>query len=378
MPEKETETVQTAQDNIVEVLGTNTQSDESNDSSPTVTNDNKSGNDYASYKDITNMVNSMNDLGRSIELNRQLVDAREQLEDLCFQLGLSADDQEFFNDKFTNTKIADADFNRMLTNKEELDSTYFTREDGTVISFSKEVCKNMNETEGALKVYFARTLRNYYNMENEIETEIDDINSTVKEFNDDTVADFSNTVANTLKQAIAERRDELDAITDPVKRKQREKLLSNMESGYTFKELIDTLNRYPSIIPNTIRELNRTPNLIVYTGDRYRTKLKQQKCVSTLFGTIDDSLVKSIEKQFLTTDQYDEGYENLFAYSLIRFFSRGDWTSPTEYMKEMHNATVIVLTNLVAGRLNPEFRDEVVANIAKVWELFRPYTRKDS
>lgn len=323
-----------------------------------------------SFKDISEMADSIDRLGRSVEMQRQIVDANERLADSCYQLGLSKETQDFIESKLRNDSTTDEEFAAIVKDKDKLDELYFTKEDGKIITFDSNVCQMMSMTEYDLKVDFISELRTFYKMEADTQKAIDDINQSIEEFKFGEISELSSTIANNFRQSLDERCSELENVEDLKERKRREKLISRMRSGYTFDAFIEVLEKYPSIVKNTLIELKR-PQMIKDTGSRYNAKRLKCECVSSLIPVIRDDTDKSLERLYMAPGDYVEGYENLFGYFAVRFFSKEDWTSRDVFTKEMHNSMVIILTNLIEGNLDKEFREEVLANISKVWAIFK-------
>ena len=87
-----------------------------------------------------------------------------------------------------------------------------------------------------------------------------------------------------------------------------------------------------------------------------------------------DDIEKSLEAVFLPKEDYAQGYENLFIFGLIRFFSKEDWNNPVT--KKLHNATVTLLTNLQKHTLPQDVEDTIVESMKKVWEYYLPVIPK--
>ena len=214
-------------------------------------------------------------------------------------------------------------------------------------------------------------LYEFYDMENSIKKDLDDMTEETKRLKREDVASASMTIANNMKANIDERwkRMEEKDDADPEKKKE-ERLLIALRSSYTFEEALATIEKHPSIVNSTMGDMEN-PNQVKEVGQRYGAKLKQGNNVSKLHGILSDDPEQSIERQFLHEDDYIAGKENLFGFFLIRYFSMKTWTDDSEHARESHNATCIVLNNLVAGKLDSAFRDEVVENIKKVWAKFK-------
>ena len=323
-----------------------------------------------SFKDITEMVDSIEKIGQSVEMQRQMADANERMASMCFQMGISKNDQDFLKAKFKKNDVPDDKFAEIIKDKDKLNAEYFTREDGSVITIDKAICEQVSMTEFDLKVDFVETLRTFYGMEADAQKSIDEINQSIEEFKFGEISELSSTIANNFKQSLKDRMDETEKIEDEKEKKRRMKLINRMMSAYTFDEYIKVLEKYPSIVKNTISELKK-PEMIKNTGARYNQKRQRQGCATSLIAIVRDDVENSLERQYMAPGDYVEGYENLFAYFILRFFSKEDWSSKDSFTKEMHNATTIILTTLMAGQLDKDFREEVISNINKIWALFK-------
>lgn len=328
----------------------------------------------SSGMDLMGMVKNIDEIRNAMEMQRQLVDARGRLEELCLLMEIGKDDMEFLHTNMSNKTYTESELKFLLKDLDSINANFFTRDDGTIIKV-KNVQASLGESEFTVKRDLVTYLISFYSMEQDVLKDINAINQEIKDFYSEDISSMCAQVANSLKSSLKTRREEADAMEDCEAKTKRLKLLSVMENAYTFRALLDTIDRYPSIVANTIADIGKPEN-VKETGARYQKKLQQGRVASTLYSTINDDINKSLEKQFLCSDDYVEGYENLFAFCLIRFFSREDWVSKTAYTKEMHNATVIVLTSMLSGNLDREFRDEVAANISKVWKKFKDYLTK--
>ena len=81
---------------------------------------------------LEDMVDTIDNVSKSLEIQRQMFDAREQLSQVCFSLGIKKDDQDLLDVKFqkeyTKTKME-----RIINNKVVSDKEFCTRVDGSVI-----------------------------------------------------------------------------------------------------------------------------------------------------------------------------------------------------------------------------------------------------
>ena len=319
---------------------------------------------------LVDMIDSIDTIYKCLDAQRQLIGAKTQLENVCFALGIAKDDQDFLDKKLRESEYSQEDMAEILSMPERLDTVFFTREDNSIINVTTlEGKKNQYEAKKELVGY----LYSFYEMEKGIEKDLGELQEDIKKFKQEDVSSASATIANNLKQGIDDRWVEMEAMADddPEKEEKR-RMLNRLRSSYTFADMLDVLEKYPSIVNNTIKDIEN-PVRVKEIGQRYAAKLKQGDTFSKLYGTVRDDLDKSIERQFLHKDDYIAGKENLFAFFLIRYFSMETWTedSSDNYTRQLHNATCIVLNNLVDGTLDTDFRDEVVGNIKKVWEKFK-------
>lgn len=311
---------------------------------------------------LVDMVNMIDDISNSLEIQRQMFDAREQLTQVCLALGIKKDDQEFLHTKFQKSYIKE-ELTKIMADKDLLDKKFFTREDGTIINVTT-LQKQGDQYEA--KKELVEYLYSFYDMERSIQNDLDEMRSDIRKFKKEDISSASATVANNLKQGIDERWAEMEAMEDGAEKEARRTLLTRLQSSYTFADLLDVLDRHPSVAANAMKDMV-TPTRVKAVGKQYADKLKQGNTFSKLYGVIQDDIDKSIEKQFLHEDDYLAGKENFFGFFLIRFFGMESWTDESAHIREMHNATCIVLNNLMNGTLDKEFRDEVVDNIKKVW-----------
>lgn len=323
--------------------------------------------DNAPLGSLTDMVDMIDDLSRSLEIQRQLFNAREQLQKVCFAVGIGKGDQEWLDSKFRGQHYPKKDIEEIIKNEEQMNRVFFERADGSVIKLKTPE----GYTQKAAKAEMVEYLYEFYDMENSIKKDLDDMTEETKRLKREDVASASMTIANNMKANIDERwkRMEEKDDADPEKKKE-ERLLIALRSSYTFEEALATIEKHPSIVNSTMGDMEN-PNRVKEVGQRYGAKLKQGNNVSKLHGILSDDPEQSIERQFLHEDDYIAGKENLFGFFLIRYFSMKTWTDDSEHARESHNATCIVLNNLVAGKLDSEFRDEVVENIKKVWAKFK-------
>lgn len=322
-----------------------------------------------SSSNLADIVNSIDDIAKSLECQKQIFNAKAQLEQICFSMGVTKDDQEFLNEKFQTLCYTKEYINNIVSDKDKLDATFFTREDGSIIHLTTLTGDN-NQYEA--KKELVEYLYGFYDLEKSVQHDLDELNEDIKKFKREDVASASATVANNLKVGIEDRWTEMEALPDDdPEKKERRNLLSRLKSSYTFADLIAVMEKYPSVVKSAFRDVDNAER-IKEIGKRYATKLKQGNTFSKLYGIFQDDISKSIEKQFLHEDDYVAGRENFFAFFLVRFFATETWTKgSTDCTRELHNATCIVLNNLLAGTLDTEFRDEVVANIKTVWKKFK-------
>jgi hypothetical protein len=138
------------------------------------------------------------------------------------------------------------------------------------------------------------------------------------------------------------------------------KELYYIESAYTFSVFKDIIERYPSIIKNTLNDFTKEVK-IIDVANRYKAKLASNKVHSTLIDFVNTDPMKTVEGLLLTKGQYREGYEDLFVFSVIRFFAMEDWKDG--YTKKLHSSLMLALRKLKDNELQTETKELMISSM---------------
>lgn len=209
-----------------------------------------------------------------------------------------------------------------------------------------------------LRVIFSTVVGN-----REIDREIENYNKTIKEFNieyqgilrtlSDNILLYCDTVENEISP------------DDPNYKKVMEEIYY-IRGAYDLKPFKEVLIKYPSVIRHTLEDV-RIGRRIKDISSRYHEKLAKAGCNISLIAYVSDDITKSFEYLNLPKGSYDEGYENLFVFSLIRYFSMEHWDAK---VLKMHNATINSLHKMNTGQLGDELKQSMREAIIDYLKLF--------
>lgn len=331
------------------------------------------------------MADAIDNMSKVLEAQRKMFDLREELSNACRQFGISEEDQEVIHNKIKKFVEEKKNIKGAIEKKEVLDRQFFTRENGTVIAVKNPVKEgipdkfNEFEIKKGLAIYFHSS----YQYDISVQKDLDEMNKSMNEFRTNDVAEASVYVASIYKESLEKnlvlgkevlQKMEEEGDGDGIRQmKAQLKEWEILRSSYTFDTYIEALKRYKSIPVNTTKDICNDMQ-VKFVGERYRKKLESSHTYSTLFGIVKDDIEKSLEAVFLPKEDYAQGYENLFIFGLIRFFSEEDWNNPVT--KKLHNATVTLLTNLQKHTLPQDVEDTIVESMKKVWEYYLPVIPK--
>lgn len=280
--------------------------------------------------------------------------------------------------EFTDSMNCDDDTKDILLDKiATMDSKYlekslksdkfveslFTDEDGDPIDFDVDF-KGDKKSEIEFKRGFASWWNSCTVMEQQLHDQMEaykkDIANTQIEL-DEAVYNLSDNILNYtqyLKDQAYETKDqkEIDRVVT---------LTKYMESAYTMDVYRENLEKYPSVIQNTLKDLNKESR-VESIGKRYMDKLKSQKLHAHLIKFASSEKQKSFEELHLPNGTYE--YPDLFVFSLIRFFSMADWSDVN--IRRMHATTYIVLDNIYNDNMDFGVRKNVKDSIIEYLALF--------
>lgn len=139
-----------------------------------------------------------------------------------------------------------------------------------------------------------------------------------------------------------------------------------IRGAYDLKPFKSVLVKYPSVIRHTLEDI-QTARRIKEISTRYHEKLGKAGCSISLIAYINDDITKSFEYRNLPKGTYEAGYENLFVFSLIRYFSMEHWDAK---VLKMHNATVNSLYKLDTGNIGDELKAQMRESIIDYLKMF--------
>ena len=131
-------------------------------------------------------------------------------------------------------------------------------------------------------------------------------------------------------------------------------------SGFNFSRQIELFRKNPSIAKHTLEDFHDTDRITDF-GARYRRTLNKGKTAATLIALITNSPDTSIEAEFLPPTKYKPGYENLFLFSLIRYFTMEYWD---QNVRVMHAMTIALLQQFVDDELPEDLKSAYMENIS--------------
>ena len=144
--------------------------------------------------------------------------------------------------------------------------------------------------------------------------------------------------------------------------------LDYIESGFTFQKIMETYDEIPSIVKNTLKDM-RNPEKIQSIGKKYHTTLNNAGSYASLIVFISNSPDTSFEEMYLPPDKYRAGYENLFMFSLIRYFSMSYWNAD---VVRMHSVIITTLQRFISNEMPEDMKEQYVNNIAAYLEKIYP------
>lgn len=123
-----------------------------------------------------------------------------------------------------------------------------------------------------------------------------------------------------------------------------------VDSAYNFKVIFDMFEKYPNARKNLLRDFNK-PGEISRLGTRYFTKLNSVKIKSSLLPFASTKPEESLEYKVLAPNQYQKGQEDLFIFTMIRFFAMESWGSDQD-VRKFHSSLIVALKRLVDGNMD--------------------------
>lgn len=306
-----------------------------------------------SYLNTINLENTQN------IIDEELQKLNLQKKEFMDTMNCDDDAKEILLDKIATM---DSGFLEKSLKNDKFVESLFTDDEGNSIEFDIDFKDHKAEID------FMRGFASWWNscsvMERQLQAEVEsyknDIKATQIEL-DEAVYNLSDNILNYtqyLKDQAYETKDqkEIDRVV---------KLTKYMESAYTMDVYRENLEKYPSVITNTIKDLNNESR-VESIGKRYMDKLKSQKLHAHLIKFASSEKQKSFEELHLPNGTYE--YPDLFVFSLIRFFSMADWSDVN--IRRMHATTYIVLDNIYNDNIDFGVRKNVKDSIIEYLALF--------
>ena len=253
---------------------------------------------------------------------------------------------------------------------ERINSFFTNDETGEVLTLLESV-NTKNEIEEldfkrGMLIYFKQN--DYYMAQ--IDKEIDELNRTTAELNSSISEALDPLKDNIL--AYAEYLEQESEITEEddtqtiIKKKKNLSKAKAIKSGYTFDNLIELIDKHPSIVKNALSDF-RSDTKIKEIGKRYSAKLKTAKIDFNLFTLLSDDIHDSLEYRCLPLGEYPEGLENFTVFFIIRAMAMG-LTSKEDIV--FHASVQICLTRLMEGTLDEDVDKRVKDSIIRLLNKF--------
>lgn len=221
---------------------------------------------------------------------------------------------------------------------------------------------------------FKRSLLIYFKQNDEyisgIDTEIQKMEEAVAEFNSE-----MSTALNPLKDNILAYVSYLvdkgtpaendDTSTIARKRELRKKA-KMIRSGYTLENMIELVEKTPSIIQNSLKDFHNESR-IKDIGERYGKKLKNSGVSITLFNLLSNDIKDSVEYRVLAPDEYPEGLEGFTIFFIIRSLSM---SLPGKDDETFHAAIQVAFSSLLNGDLDADVASSMKEAIKKFLSYF--------
>ncbi|MCM1218306.1 MAG: hypothetical protein NC548_27790 [Lachnospiraceae bacterium] len=274
------------------------------------------------------------------------------------------DPMEVINAKLATVPNADVLMHEYLPYPEKVAWFFEDDDTGDVIEFNfpknSEISKDLFSFQKDLLLFFKRcddAVEEYNQISKDAEEELKAINADIEEINrimGDNVLAF------------------VDALKDSVKEgspdyKQSMEICRGIESAYNFSMVFETLEKYPSVVRNTLEDFKRESR-ITNIGERYGNVVKKSNTSVNLITFLPRSKdVKTIE-QLALSKFYRPGTDDLFIFILIRWFAMNGMDDIAS--KKFHAALYHVLYQLTSNQISDAVYDMVLENMKKLLTVF--------
>lgn len=315
-------------------------------------------NPIENFDEYANIVNQQ---ARKNYLTRLVDEKKKDILDMSKIAFRGTEDADFIMDKLNEVPSLD-ELNKRLATDEGVDYFFTDPDTGEVVQVSDDI-KEKRKMEFK-RGYLILCYQNNQAIK-DIETAQAECDKAIQEFNSDVtdamrvLSDNALTYCSWVKDSVDPSRPDYNTLMTDVKW---------IESAYTMEVLNETLDKYPSIIKHTLDDI-KVDGRVRDIGKRYHAKLASSGLTSSLVPFMNDDVKESLEYRILTPQQYVPGQENLFIFSLIRFFAHESWTG-TSRAKKLHSSFIIMLQKLMTGKMDESVKEMVTTNIAKYLARF--------
>lgn len=276
-------------------------------------------------------------------------------------------------DKFKTAKDLESYLHGNVKNQKVADriNEFFMDEDGD------ELLLNTNGTTiktQEQELDFKRSLLIYFKQNDEYLKNIDDelakLNDEVAEFNSEISSALNPLKDNILayvsyleEQGTPDPADDVKATAHKRDLRKKAKMI---RSGYTLENLIELVEKTPSIIQNSLKDF-RNESRIKDIGERYGKKLKTSNISITLFNLLSNDIKDSVEYRIFAPGEYPEGLEGFTIFFIIRSLSV---TLPDKHEETFHAAVQVAFSALLNGDLDPDVEKSMKESIKKFLSYF--------
>lgn len=311
--------------------------------------------------------------GRKEYLTKKIVEHKEMADKMRSSL-FKEQDTDFIDEKvtsFINTHPGDRNLKKTfmdyIKNPVNLNYFYTDPATGEMLDIDISNAPNKKATNADFKMDFLLFIFSTIESSMKIDAEMAAYEEELKKF-DVEYKDIMRMLSDNVLLYI----DNLEAKLDPddLNYKKTVREIKHIRAGYDMSMFKNVLEKYPSVIEKCVTEMKK-PKEIESISARYHQKLMKADVNVSLVTLIDDDPKKSMEYLTLPKGYYEEGRENLFVWSLIRFFAMESWSDGA--MRKLHASVFNVLSKLRRGDMEPELKEYVVDNIRDYLTLFQNY-----
>lgn len=330
------------------------------------------GKDYTA-EDVMSILSDIDQINSSFELHRRSVEAKQHLQMACTQAGIAYKDQLVIDEKIRSSNYNENELVNIMMDEKLLNKTFFTKDNGNVIK-TRPI---KGSTDFEIKREIISFIYSMYMLEKSMNEEVDEINKETNSIVGDGVDILTDHIANTFMVSIEKNRETIMSEPDSKDKTLALKRLDALKNAFTLDDIKALVNGNRKVVSNAVFDYDHE-SCLKRIGARYAEQKTKTNTGSALYSSIADDHSQSIEAKFLNPTEYTAGYENLFAFFLLRYYAQKNWKEEGSFIRDQHNAACTLLRALLEGRMVPEVRDEFVSNIREVWKVLRLFTESDS